>query len=266
MHGIELAYAEFGAGSTAVLCLHETAATSASWRKFAASLAEQAGGARVITYDRRGWARSGAPEPYTRTTVTEQAEDGAMLLDELGAGPALLCGVGLGAVAALDLAAREPQQVLGVLAVEPPLLALSPEATEGLSADVAAVSKAAEESGARSVVDLYLAGELPYLGPGAERVVTREASGGGDGLAAKARPISLFAELAAVSGWPMPLTQWPSSTVPVRIITGSATPAPLAEVAPLLAARIAGAIHLVVDAPDPLCASALLPLALDLLA
>jgi esterase len=36
---------------------------------------------RVISYDRRGCARSERPHPYELTTVTKQAEDAAALLD-----------------------------------------------------------------------------------------------------------------------------------------------------------------------------------------
>jgi pimeloyl-ACP methyl ester carboxylesterase len=35
---------------------------------------------RVIAYDRRGYGESGVPQPYTGTTVSEQAEDLAALV------------------------------------------------------------------------------------------------------------------------------------------------------------------------------------------
>jgi pimeloyl-ACP methyl ester carboxylesterase len=129
-----------GRGGT-VLCIHETAASSEAWRPLAAALGERA---RTIAYDRRGWGRSGAPEPYGRTTVQEQAEDGARVLAELEAPPAVLCGSGLGAVAALDLMLRRPDLAHAAVLIEPPLLAFVDEATEVLSGDGQALREAVE--------------------------------------------------------------------------------------------------------------------------
>ena len=61
---------------------------------------------RVITYDRRGYGGSTAPEPYTRTTVNEQAEDLAALVGGLDAAPALLVGADFGALVVLDVLLR----------------------------------------------------------------------------------------------------------------------------------------------------------------
>src|SRR5204863_1004911 len=105
---VELHRWEAGGTDPAVLCVHETAASSEAWRPLAGAIGDRA---RTIAYDRRGWGRSGAPEPYTRTTIHEQSEDAAQVLQEAGAADALICGAGLGAVAALDLAVRRPELV-----------------------------------------------------------------------------------------------------------------------------------------------------------
>ncbi len=130
--GVELGWSERGAGP-AVLLVHETATSSAAW----AGVAEQveALGGRAISYDRRGWGASGEPVGYARTTVEEQSEDAAALIEGIGAAPAVVCGAGLGAVIALDLQLRHPGLARAAVLVEPPLLALVPEATEMLSAD-----------------------------------------------------------------------------------------------------------------------------------
>src|SRR5437762_776357 len=94
--GVELAYEECGAGEPLVL-VHGMAADRAVWRDVAPP------GARTIAYDRRGYGGSGAPEPYDRTTVNEQAEDLAALLHAINAAPAVAAGADFGALVVLDV-------------------------------------------------------------------------------------------------------------------------------------------------------------------
>src|SRR5205085_8299408 len=97
-------------------------------------------------------------DDYRRTTVEEQSEDAAVLLESLGAAPALVCGAGLGAVIALDLLLRRPELVTGAVLIEPPVLALLPEATAALSDDRIALRDAFNERGAHGAVNAYLSG------------------------------------------------------------------------------------------------------------
>ncbi len=205
---------ETGSGP-AVLCLHDTASTSEVWRPLAAALGERA---RTIAYDRRGWGSSEAPEPYLRTTVPEQSEDAAKLLEELDASPAVLCGAGLGAVAALDLVARRPELVAAAALIEPPLFAFVPEATETLSADGELVRSAFQSGGADQAMEVYLSGALEALGPGAERQPEELAA------AARSRPMTLFAELAAVPAWDLPLATLDAAEAPIAVVVGASTP------------------------------------------
>jgi pimeloyl-ACP methyl ester carboxylesterase len=225
---VELHRWESGAGNTAVLCLHETAVTGDVWRPLAGAVGDRA---RTIAYDRRGWGRSEAPEPYLRTTVPEQSEDAAVLVAELQAAPALLCGAGLGAVAALDLALRHPDLVRGAVLIEPPLFAFVPEATEALSADGLAIREAFQSGGADAALDLYLSGALPGLGPGVERLPDEATA------PARSRPLTLFAELGAVPAWDLPLSRLPAS-VPVEVVIGSSTPTLVRSACDALASRL----------------------------
>src|SRR5438045_737420 len=100
--GVPLAVAERGAGRV-VLLVHDIASDALDTAPLAEALAS---GAHTIAYDRRGYGASGAPEPYEATTVNEQAEDAAAVLRSLGAGSALVVGIGFGALVALDLLAR----------------------------------------------------------------------------------------------------------------------------------------------------------------
>ena len=72
---------------------------------------------RVITYDRRGYARSGG-EPV-RNLSTHSA-DAAALLESLQAPPAVVVGTSSGAMIALDLAVRRPDLVRAVVEYEGP--------------------------------------------------------------------------------------------------------------------------------------------------
>jgi len=231
VHGVALAYWESGGGPP-VLLLHETAAGADVWRPLADALA---GDARVIALDRRGWGRSGAPEPYTRTTIEEQAEDAAGLLSELGLAQALVGGAGLGAVAALDLLVRRPGMVTGAVLIEPPLLAFVPDATEGLSSDRKTIEQAVRDGGPAGALELYLRGALPFLGPGAERIPDAACAGARD------HPLSLFAELASVPAWTIPTAELAAVAAPALVVTCTSTPLPLARCAEELAGRLSGA-------------------------
>lgn len=229
-HGVDLAHWERGSGP-AVLFLHETATGADVWRALAEELGEAA---RAIAYDRRGWGRSTAPEAYARTTIEEQSEDAAAVLGALGIERATLCGAGLGAVAALDLMLRRPDLVNSAILVEPPLLAFVPEATEGLSADRLAIEEAIRGGGPAAAVDLYLAGGLPFLGAGTERIPQLVSD------AARERPRSLFAELGAVPSWPLRPAELKAAQAPSRIVVSETTPPALRAAAERLSSCLHG--------------------------
>jgi pimeloyl-ACP methyl ester carboxylesterase len=228
VHGVELSFWEQGAGP-ALLCLHETASSGEIWRPLAEALAADA---RTVAHDRRGWGSSGAPQQYSATTIEEQAEDAAALLEELDAAPAVACGAGLGAVAALDLILRRADLVRAGVLIEPPLLALVPEATEGLSADRGAIADAVSGGGPAEAIDLYLAGGLRFAGSGAQRIPDEI------GAVAREHPLSLFAELAAVPAWTLRTAEMASVAAPSRIVVGASTPQLLRVAADQLARRL----------------------------
>ena len=123
----------------------------------------------------------------------------------------------------------------GALLIEPPLLAFLPQATEGLSADRGAIEEAVRDGGLGAAADLYLSGGLPCLGPGADRIPAAIAE------AAAARPLSLFAELAAVPGWTINTAALLAAEVPSRVVLGATSPPLLRAAADELVARLGGA-------------------------
>ena len=236
--GVEIAWTARGEGSP-VLLIHETAATASVWDPLAEALS---GEFRAIAYDRRGWGASSEPDDYRRTTVEEQSEDAAVLIEETADGPAIVCGAGLGAVIALDLLLRRSELVSAAVLVEPTLLQLTPLATEALSEDRRRIEMAAANR--ENVVDVFLAGALPSLGPGVVRTPEATAAAAGE------RPRSVMAELGIPAGWRMPLPNLESAERPSVLVTCDSTPPLLREAANSLDARLAQTTMREVGSPE----------------
>jgi pimeloyl-ACP methyl ester carboxylesterase len=226
--GVELNWKERGSGPP-VLLIHETATSSAVWEALAEALEPHC---RAIAYDRRGWAASTAPDDYRRTTIEEQSEDAAALIESAEAVPAVLCAAGLGAVAAVDLLLRRPELVRAAALIEPPLLQLLPEATEALSTDRRALEAVAGQ-GRDALVDLYLSGGLGAIAAGVARIPPELTE------PARERPASLIAELGAVPAWGMPLHRLGGAEKRSLIVTVPSTPTILRAASEALASRLA---------------------------
>ncbi|MCX2711040.1 alpha/beta fold hydrolase [Mycolicibacterium sp. J2] len=82
----------------------------------------------VVTYDPRGLGRSTIHDPDQDATPDLRADDVAAILDALGADSADVFGSSGGAVTGLALATRHPGRVRTLVAHEPPLLELLPDA------------------------------------------------------------------------------------------------------------------------------------------
>jgi pimeloyl-ACP methyl ester carboxylesterase len=111
--GCDLYYEEMGEG-VPILLVHPAGATASTWGAAAEQLARIG---RVITYDRRGYARSGGEPVHSMSTHTT---DAAALLEHLRSTPAVLVGTSAGAAIVVDLAVRRPDLVRVVVAHEFP--------------------------------------------------------------------------------------------------------------------------------------------------
>ena len=89
-----------------------------------------AGDHTVVTYDPRGIANSTIDNADEDSTPELRADDIVAILDDLGAESADLFGSSGGAVTGLALVARHPGRVRTLVAHEPPLLELLPDAAE----------------------------------------------------------------------------------------------------------------------------------------
>jgi pimeloyl-ACP methyl ester carboxylesterase len=79
----------------------------------------------VITYDRRANSRSTGRNGVF--SIAQQANDAKAVIDALAGGKAMVFGNSGGAIIGLDLAARHPQEVNGLIAHEPPIVLTLPE-------------------------------------------------------------------------------------------------------------------------------------------
>jgi pimeloyl-ACP methyl ester carboxylesterase len=89
-----------------------------------------AGDYTVLTTDPRGINRSPVDDPGQDSTPEMRADDLSRLVTCVDAGPAVVLGSSGGAVSALALVQAHPELVRGVIAHEPPLLELLPDAAE----------------------------------------------------------------------------------------------------------------------------------------
>jgi pimeloyl-ACP methyl ester carboxylesterase len=219
--GVELAYEETAATGPAVVLVHGMAADRAVW-------AGAVAGARTIAYDRRGYGDSGAPEPYERTTVSEQAEDLVALLRATGAGPALAAGADFGALVVLDVLRRHPGVLRGAVLVGPPVFQLVPTALEPLSAERLALEDALREGGRDRAVERWL--ELHGAAEaGAERLARarRDATG-------------FFADYGGQATLPLARRDLRSLGVPVVVLDPPGAPAHVRAAGDAVAALIPG--------------------------
>jgi len=224
--GVGLHYEESGSGPP-VLVIHGLASDAAAWSARREALA--AAGWRAIAYDRRGYAASGAPEPYAATTIQEQSEDAAALLAGLDAAPALLVGEGFGALVVLELLVRRPELAVGAVLTDVSLFAFVAAATEALAAERALLEDALREGGPAAAV-------RAWLGEGAP-----------DGVLARAGSWErgFFADYAGQASWSPSRRELREVAVPVVVVTGPGSAAVATEASDAAAALIAGAVRLV---------------------
>jgi pimeloyl-ACP methyl ester carboxylesterase len=109
--GCDLYYEQAGNG-VPILLIPPAGTTATTWGPVTDELARIG---RVITYDRRGYARS-VSEPVR--SVSRHTFDAAAILQHLHAAPAIVVGTSAGATIAVDLAVRRPDLVQAVIAHE----------------------------------------------------------------------------------------------------------------------------------------------------
>ncbi|GII85236.1 hydrolase [Sphaerisporangium siamense] len=130
-----------------------------------AALAERFQDRTVVTYDPRGVGRSERTDGAAESTPDLHADDLHRLIAALGGGPVEIFASSGGAVNALALVARHPEQVRTLVAHEPPAFQTLPDRERALAA-VADIRRTYERDGfgpamAKFIVFAGLRGEIP---------------------------------------------------------------------------------------------------------
>ncbi len=110
----------------------------------------------VVTYDPRGLGRSTRKDGRVDNSPTVQAQDVHAVIEALGAGPVEVFASSGGAVTALALVAAYPDDVTVLVAHEPPLIPVLPDAHAAKSA-LAGVRDAYEASGSHAGMAAFMA-------------------------------------------------------------------------------------------------------------
>ena len=113
LDGCALYFEQAGDGAP-ILLIPPSGSTASTWGAATDALARIG---RLITYDRRGYARSGGEPAHSISTHTA---DAAALLEYLQTPPAVVVGTSAGAGIAIDLAVRRPDLVRVAIAHEFP--------------------------------------------------------------------------------------------------------------------------------------------------
>jgi o-succinylbenzoate---CoA ligase len=227
--GLRLWYATHGRGPIHALLLHGTLSTADQLDRLAAALAAS-GEMTVHAVDRRGSGRSRLVDPGP-TDVDVHVRDAMAVLDDVGAGSAVLVGVSYGAIVALEAAARVADRVLAVVAYEPPYGAVAdPPTRRAFAAVAAATERAYGTGGPMAAAEAFIRG---VAGDAAwDRLPQRaraSLAGEGAGALVDAALLGLDpARLARIAG-------------PVTILTGDASEPFYEPIAQALCDRIPGA-------------------------
>ena len=181
----------------------------------------------VVAYDRRGHSRStrGADAPTRR----RHEDDLAAVIASLGAGPVHLAASSYGALLALELAGRRPDLIRGVVAHEPPAIALRP--VPEMEALFAGVGEQIAAGDAPAATRRFF--EDAVLGPGGWALVPEPVQ------AAAIANAQTFLDMLADPGWgALDVAAIARHPEPIRITCGDTGPTWLPDVAADVAARL----------------------------
>ena len=226
INGASLYVEEHGTGDP-ILCIHGTGSSAVLWQEAARRLATRG---RAILYDRRGFGRSERPDPFV-TTVSQNADDAAALLDALGATPAVVIGRSQGGEIAVDLALRYPEHVRALALLEGGGMTLSP-----------AFAEWEQELGRR--VEAAAATDLDTVAEAMFRTVLGD--GGWEGLPDPVRQVFVAngpAILAEVRGGSLDVDPelLAGIAAPTLLVAAKASPPEFADVVRLLSAAMPSA-------------------------
>jgi pimeloyl-ACP methyl ester carboxylesterase len=150
--GVQLYYEETGSGLPLIF-LHEFGGHYLSWEPQVRYFSRRY---RCITYAARGWPPSDVPDDVAQYGQARAAEDCADLMKALGIDKAHLCGLSMGATAALEFAIRHPGQATAlVIAAGGGGGSTDAEAKKRFKEECEAFARRIEQEGMPAMAELY---------------------------------------------------------------------------------------------------------------
>jgi pimeloyl-ACP methyl ester carboxylesterase len=163
VNGTELYHEVRGAGPPLLLIMGATG-DAGHFERLAELLADEF---TIISYDRRGNGRSPRPPGWAATSVEEQADDAAALLEALGLAPAVVFGTSLAGVIALCLVLRHPRVVSGAILHEPAFWSLFDDPEQVKHTVGARIADGMRSGGPRQAIECFyrfVAGDANWEG------------------------------------------------------------------------------------------------------
>jgi pimeloyl-ACP methyl ester carboxylesterase len=150
--GVQLYYEETGSGLPLIF-LHEFGGHYLSWEPQVRYFSRRY---RCITYAARGWPPSDVPDDVAKYSQARAADDCADLMKTLGIDKAHLCGLSMGATAALEFAIRHPgKATASVIAAGGGGGSTDPEAKKRFKEECEAFAQRIEREGMPAMAELY---------------------------------------------------------------------------------------------------------------
>lgn len=151
VNGTTLYYEQRGDGPP-LLFISGATGDAGHWTDVADLLADEY---TVISYDRRGNSRSPRPEDPT-TSLAQQADDAAALLEALDLAPAVVYGNSAGALILTDLVVRRPDLLRGAVLHEPPFATQTSNGDEVLANLQELIGEGMAQGGPSRATELFL--------------------------------------------------------------------------------------------------------------
>jgi len=150
--GVNLCYEETGSGDPLIF-LHEFGGHFMSWEPQVRYFSRRY---RCITYAARGWPPSDVPTDVAKYSQARAADDCAELMQALGIAKGHLCGLSMGATAALEFAIRHPGKASAlVIAAGGGGGSTDPEAKKRFKDECEAFARRIETEGMPAMAELY---------------------------------------------------------------------------------------------------------------
>jgi len=151
-NGARLYYEKEGTGQS-LLFIAGSTGDAGNFTRAATLLADEF---TVVTYDRRGNSRSERPRGWTTTSVAEQADDAAGIIEALQLEPAVVFGASAGGPIALDLIIRHPRLVRAGVLQDPAIFSVLPDPTAALAPRRALIKDGLKTKGPRGTIEALM--------------------------------------------------------------------------------------------------------------